>query len=185
MSRTALLRRFIPVMALALLLAACILVDDFGEAWTQGKPDICLSKIAESLYYSEYRRDPAGKDMSQLAHAWVLDGHNFLLLKKDASDKGGRMYRFQVINGIFQRFRLVPTMRGQFEHDYPNAPVDLSRDTVTLKIINPQTEKLLDDIASRPEYWEVDDQTLYNTMRLPVDECHFEDRPPLLKDKQQ
>ncbi|MFM9889970.1 MAG: hypothetical protein ACKVOE_04895 [Rickettsiales bacterium] len=161
-------------LSAVLLLSGCILVDDFGHAWTESKPDSCLKKIAESLYVEEFRRNPDGVDIDAVAHGWTSGGHHYLLLKQNADDRGGRLYRFHVINGIFQRYRLVPTMREQFAHDYPNAPVSLKRDTVSLTQLNPDTEKLLAEIAAKPEYWEVEDQTLYNTLRNPA--CRFDDR---------
>ncbi len=166
-------RRF-SLLAVLALLCGCILVDDFGAPWKAAKPDMCVSKIAQSLYYTEFRRDPAGKDMDTLAHAWTVDGQHYLLLKQDVADKGGRMYKFTVVQGIFQRYRLNPTMRAQFEKDYPNAPVSLARDTVTLKSLDAATIKLLTDIGSKQDYWEIEDQTLYNTLLNP--ECRFEDR---------
>lgn len=173
-------RRIVPLAALAVL-SACILVDDFGPRWEEGKPDRCLTKIAESLYYTEFRRDPQGKDFEQLAHAISLQGQNFLLLKKEPLDKGGRLYRFEVKNGIFMRYRLNPTMRETFENDHPNAPVDLSRDTVTLAALTPETEALLLAISAKPEYWDVEEKTLYNPLRNPA--CRFEDRDLKTLDK--
>jgi len=167
------MKRLLPLLALALL-SACILVDDFGTAWDQAKPDPCLSKIAQSLYYAEFRRDPSEKDIDQLARGWTLKGDNFLLLKKNPDDKGGRLYRFDVVHGIFERYRLVPTMRATFLHDYPNAPVKLDRDSVTLKTLNPETEAFLTTMVKQPQYWEAEDKTLYNTMRNPT--CRFDDR---------
>ncbi|MES2984916.1 MAG: hypothetical protein V4735_07010 [Pseudomonadota bacterium] len=166
-------RLLLPLTAL-LVLCACILVEDYDSVWEKAKPDSCVTKIAESLYYSEYRRDPQGKDMSKLARVWTVDGYNFLLLKQDEADAGGRMYRFGVVQGIFQRYRLVPTMRATFEKEYPNAPVSLKHDTVQLAKLDAPTIKLLSEISAKSEYWEIDDQTLYNTMRNPA--CRFEDR---------
>lgn len=166
-------RRFLSVVAL-FFLSSCILVDDFGHAWRDSQPDPCLRKIAESLYAEEFRRDPTDKNMDNLAHGWSLEGHHYLLLKKDAGDKGGRLYHFRVTSGIFQRYRLVPTQRAQFLRDYPNAPVSLKRDTVTIDSLNPETEKLLAEIAAKPEFWEIEDQTLYNVLRNPA--CRFDDR---------
>ncbi len=163
-------------LAAVLLLSGCIFVDDFGHAWNDSKPDQCLGKLAESLYATEFRRDPNGQDMSKLAHGWDLNGQHYLLMKKSPDDKGGRLYRFTVVHGIFQRWRLDPTMREQFEKDYPNAPVSLKRDTVTIDALNPETEKLLSDIANKPEYWQMDEQTLYNVIRNP--DCRYDDRPP-------
>ncbi len=156
------------------LLCSCILVDDFSPKWAEGKTDICTNKIASGLYYSEFRRDPEGKDMNTLAHEVVIGGQHFLMLKQNADDKGGRMYRFTVVNGIFQRYRLNPTMKETFEHDYPNAPVSLAHDTVTLEKLGPQEVKLLADIANKPDYWEIEDQILYNTALNSL--CIFEDR---------
>lgn len=156
------------------LLCACILVDDFGAIWKKATPDPCLSKIAESLYYAEFRRDPAGKDITQLARGWSQDGFHYLLLKKNADDVGGRLYRFTVTNGIFQRYRLDPTARTSFEKSYPDAPVSLAHDTVTLKSLTQESMKLLTEIAGKADYWEIEDQTLYNTALNPF--CRFDDR---------
>lgn len=170
--RTA-LRSLLPLLAVALL-SACILVEDFGSVWDEARPDTCLSKIAESLYFAEFSRDPSSQNIDDIARGWTLGGSHFLLLKKHADDKGGRIYRFNVTHGIFERFRLAPTMRATFERDYPNAPVSLRRDTVTIKTLDARTQNLLSEIAKKPEYWEYEDKILYNTLRNPS--CRFEDR---------
>ena len=162
------------ILSALLFLTGCLLVDDFDSAWNDAKPDTCLSKIAESLYYSELRRDPQGKDMSQLVRGWVLGNAKFLLLKQEPSDKGGRIYRFNVVHGIFQRYRLNPTMREQFKKDYPTANVLLKEDTVTIKKLDAPSRKMLSEIADKSDYWEIEDQTLYNPIRNPL--CLFEDR---------
>lgn len=168
--------RSLLALTLAALLSGCILVDDFGHAWNDSQPDDCLGKLSESLYATEFRRDPqaAGLSPKDYAHGWTLDGNTYLLLKQSPDDKGGRLYRFSVQNGIFRRFRLDPAMRDLFEKDYPNAPVNLKRDTVRLETLNKDTEKLLTDIANKPEYWQVEEQSMYNVLRNPA--CRFEDR---------
>lgn len=172
--RSPMLTRFFAPLLAILALSSCILVDDFAPKWQEGKADSCTNKIAESLYYSEFRRDPKDKDIGALAHSFTLGKFHFLMLKKDVSDSGGRMYRFGVTNGIFQRYRLDPTMRKTFEEKYPNAPVSLDHDTVVLKNLSPEVIKLLTEISDQSQYWEIEDQTLYNTMRNPL--CIFEDR---------
>lgn len=162
-----------PIAAL-MLLSGCILVDDFTPKWDDAKTDSCTAKLAQSLYYSEFRRDPDGKDMNELARSFALGKFDFLMLKKDPADKGGRMYRFHVINGIFQRYRLNPAMKKQFEQAYPNAPVDLAHDTVEIKSLGADEMNLLTDINAKDEYWEIEDQTLYNVLRNPL--CIYEDR---------
>ena len=168
------IRRFIAPLVAALTLSGCILVEDFSPAWNTATPDSCLNKIAQSLYYSEFSRDPEGKDMNTLAHATRIGNANFLMLKQEAADKGGRMYRFGVVNGIFQRYRLNPAMRQAFLADYPDAPVSLRNDTVVLAKLGTEETKLLTEIASKPEYWQIEDQTLYNIMLNPL--CRFDDR---------
>jgi len=166
--------RLLAMTGMALLLAGCILVDDFDTVWNEAKPDTCLSKIAESLYYSELRRNPQGKDINQLARGWTFNKQNFLLLKKEPTDKGGRLYRFNVVHGIFQRYRLNPTMREAFEKNYPNATVILKQDTVTIETLDAASRALLAEILTKPDYWEIEDQTMYNVYRNP--ECRFDDR---------
>lgn len=168
------LPRTLAALALVFALAACILVDDYGDAWNQAKPDPCLNKIAQSLYAGEFSRDPSAYDIETLARAITWNKHHFLLLKKSPDDKGGRLYHFRVTNGIFERLRLVPTMRAQFEKEHPNAPVSLKRDTVTLADLSKAPRNLLLTIADNPDYWETEDKTLYNVLRNPT--CRFEDR---------
>ncbi len=173
MSLRPLLRPFV-LAATLLLLNGCLLVENFGAAWDEAKPDFCLEKISQSLYFASFNRDPAEFKTDDIARGWTLDGQNFLLLKETPSDKGGRLYRFRVINGIFERFRLSPTQRPAFEIEYANAPVSLKHDTVSLKTLGDAEKKLLSEIAKRPEYWESEDKTLYNPASNP--RCRFEDR---------
>ena len=172
--------RILPLLALALL-TACILVDDFGGAWSEAKADPCINKIASSLYAGEFNRDPSAYEIEDLARSVTWEGENFLLLKQAPEDKGGRLYKFRVTNGIFERFRLVPTMRAKFEKEYPNAPVSLKRDTVTLANLDKAPKDLLIAVAKKAEYWEAEDKTLYNTIRNPT--CRFEDRDLKALDK--
>lgn len=168
------MKRIAALLALALL-SACLLVEDFGHTWEEAAPDTCLDKIAESLYYSEFQRNPEGKDLTKLARGLKrTNGMTYLLLKKNEDDKGGRLYRFQVINGIFQRLRILPTMRPTFEANYPNAPVSLDHDMIRFAHLGADEWDLIDNIATQPEYWEIEDQTLYNPMHDPA--CRFEDR---------
>lgn len=173
--------RLISCLAALCFLSACILVDQFGTVWNEAKPDQCLNKIAQSLYYGEFNRDPSALDIEQIARAWSKDGEHFLLLKKHPDDKGGRLYRFAVKNGIFERFRLAPTQRKAFLSAYPDAPVKLERDTVSLETLGEKEITLLIEIAKKPEYWEVEDKTLYNAGRNPL--CRFEDRDLTKLDK--
>ncbi len=166
--------RLLAMTSVLLLLTGCLLVKNFDTAWNEAKTDSCLNKIGESLYVSEFRRDPTGKDLSQLVRGWVLDDQKFLLLKKDAADNGGRIYRFNVVHGIFQRYRLNPAMRETFKKNYPNSGIILNEDTVTIEKLDDKSRKLLGEIASNPDYWEMEDQTLYNPIRNPA--CLFEDR---------
>ncbi len=168
------IRRLIAPLVAALTLSGCILVEDFSPAWKAAKPDSCVSKIAESLYYSEFRRDPEGKDMKAHAKVMTLGKHQFLMLKQETDDTGGRMYRFGVVNGIFQRYRLNPAMKKTFIEAYPNAPVSFRNDTVTLATLGKEETKLLAEIANKPEYWQIEDQTLYNVILNPL--CRFDDR---------
>jgi hypothetical protein len=166
--------RMIAPLALLALLSGCILVNDFAPMWEKAKPDPCLSKLSESIYYSEFRRDPSGLDIDEHAHAFSLGNHHFLMLKKEVNDTGGRLYRFRVINGIFQRFRLDPVMREAFEIEFPDAPVSFKHDTVTVETLDTPVTDLLREIASRDTFWEIEEQNLYNILRNPL--CRFDDR---------
>jgi hypothetical protein len=168
------IRRYIAPLMLLLALSGCILVDDFSPKWEKSSADSCIKKIADGLYYTEFRRDPEGKDMAEHARVFSLGKFYFLMLKKEPTDVGGRMYRFGIVNGIFQRYRLDPVMRTAFEIEFPDAPVSFKHDTVRVASLSPEVMKLLTEISSRKEYWEIEDQTLYNTMLNPL--CALDDR---------
>lgn len=171
-------RRYLALAAL--ILSGCMLVKDFGAVWEQATPDFCLTKIAEALYHNEFMRDPAEKDIDDLARGITLSGFHYLLLKSAPEDTGGRLYRFEVHNGIFQRMRLDPAMRHPFEVDHPDAPVELKEDTVMFEQLGKEELALIADIAGQPEYWEIEDQALYNPLRNPA--CRFDDRDLSSKD---
>lgn len=176
------LRSFFSLFAMITLLSACIMVDDFGKRWEEAEPDTCLNDIAKALYVGEFRRDVEGKPIENLARALTLNGQHYLLLKKEPHDKGGRIYRFSMSTGkelhanhvVFQRWRLDPAMRDTFTQDYPNSVARLGRDTVTLPNLEGDAEKLLNEIANKAEYWQIDDQALYNNLRNPS--CRFDTR---------
>ena len=65
-------------------------------------------------------------------------------------------------------------MRETFKKIYLNSGVILSEDTVTIEKLDTASRKLLAEISSKPDYWEMEDQTLYNPLRNPL--CLFEDR---------
>jgi hypothetical protein len=174
--------QFFALLATLALLSGCILVDDFGKRWEEAKPDSCLNDIAKSLYIAEFKRELGDKRIEDVARAITLDKQHYLLMKKEPKDKGGRIYRFTMSAGkelhashaVFQRWRLDPVMRETFTRDYPKSVAKLNRDTVTLPNLEGESEKLLTEIANKPEYWQIDDQTLYNTLKDP--KCRFETR---------
>jgi hypothetical protein len=50
----------------------------------------------------------------------------------------------------------------------------LKEDTVTIQKLDAPSRKMLSEIADKSDYWEIEDQTLYNPIRNPL--CLFEDR---------
>lgn len=161
-------------IALALVLSGCIIVDDFATHWDAATPDACLDRIADALYYQTYQRQLAEGEIGHLARGLKLEDQSFLLLKKNAEDNGGNLYRFEVENGVYTEFRLNPAMRDHFAETYPDAPVRIKRDTVTLPRLDEKTVSLLLTIARNPRYWEKKDAHLYNPLRNPT--CAFDDR---------
>jgi hypothetical protein len=161
-------------LAALLLLSSCIIVDDFSGYWKQGKTDVCLNKIAESIHYYAFKRDLAEGDIVKLARGLTLDNAQFLMLKKEPRDNGGYLYRFRVENGVFMRYRLKPTMRDMFAKEYPDAPVRIRHDTVTIAALDAPAVAFLTRIAADERYWEKEDATLYNPLHNPL--CIYEDR---------
>lgn len=167
------MKRFIILLVLPLL-AACIVVDDFGSVWERAEGDICLNRINAALYQQVHEHEVKEENIATVARGITLDGHHFILMKEKPTDKGGFLFRFTVKEGVFTRYKLNPTMRKQFLETYPNAPVIVGDDTITLTALDDAQVKLLSKIAADEKYWENDDRTLYNPLRNKL--CRFEDR---------
>lgn len=159
------LRPILLSVAALCLLSACIAVDDFGSAWEEAKPDACLQTIAKQFYTDQI----LSKDESFEARSLEVNGQHFALVKGKAGDKGGNLYRYEISSNVYISYRLKPTMRKTFLRDYPEAPVKVTDDRVTIHTLDEPSRALLADIANSKEYWEVAEKTLYNVQRLP--EC--------------
>ena len=168
------LRRALPLLLLLPLLAGCIIVKDFGKIWEQASGDICLNRITEALFYQVHTREIAADQIDTVARGTTLDGHNYILLKESAGDKGGFLYKFTVKEGVFTRYKLNPAMRKTFLKENPDTDVSFYLDTVRIDSFSPENLALLNKIAGDDRYWEPDDKTLYNTQLNPL--CRFEDR---------
>ncbi|MFO0069049.1 MAG: hypothetical protein ACK529_02595 [Alphaproteobacteria bacterium] len=169
-----LLRRTLPLLLILPLLAGCIIVRDFGEIWSKASGDICLNRINAALYYQVYESEFPEDKITDVARGITLGNDHYILMKKSPEDTGGFLFRFTVKGGIFTRYRLNPAARKLFEQEYPDAPVKLRENTVTLAEFNDATLTLLDKIAGDKRFWETEDKTLYNTQLNPF--CRFEDR---------
>lgn len=167
------MKRFL-ILALLPLLAACIVVDDFGDAWENAKGDICLNRISTALYHQVHERDVKEEDIEEYARGITLNDQHYILMKKNTKDKGGFLFRFRVKEGVFTRYKLNPTMRKTFTTEYPDAPVNVGDDTVSITTLDTATTAALTKVALDARYWEEDDRTLYNPMRNA--HCRFEDR---------
>lgn len=167
------MKRFVSLLVLPLL-AACIVVDDFGSQWDKASGDICLDRINTALYHQVHEREVKEADIAAVARGITLNEHHYILMKEKPEDKGGFLFRFTVKDGVFTRYKLNPTLRKQFKEEYPDAPVNVGDDTVTLKSLGEDQVALLSKIAADEKYWESDDRTLYNPMHNKL--CRYEDR---------
>lgn len=168
------MKRYLSLLLLPLLLAACIVVDDFGGTWDKAEGDICLNRINAALYSQVHERDVKEEDIASYARGITFDGHNYILMKEKPEDKGGFLFRFTVKEGVFTRYKLNPTTRKAFLAEYPDAPVKVGDDTVTLTTLDDPHIALLNRVSDDTKYWEIDDKTLYNPLRNAL--CRFEDR---------
>ena len=167
------MKRFL-ILALLPLLAACIVVDSFGDAWDNAKGDICLNRISTALYHQIHERDVKEENIEKYVRGITIDGQHYILMKKNVEDKGGFLFRFRVKEGVFTRYKLNPVMRKEFTKEYPNAPVNVGEDTITIASLDEATTAVLTKVANDKRYWEDDDRTLYNPMHN--EHCRFEDR---------
>jgi hypothetical protein len=168
------MRRALPLLLLVPLLAACIVVRDFGTTWDDARGDICLNRISAALYYQIHEQEFAEDKITEVARGITLDGVHYILMKESPEDSGGFLFRFTVHENIFTRYRLNPAMRDLFAAEYPGAPVNVRENTVTLAAFTPGILALLAKVARDDRFWEVEDKTLYNPQNNPT--CRFDDR---------
>jgi hypothetical protein len=162
------------LMFFCALLSACVAASNFGNYWQKSLMDPCLMRIGEAVHFAQFNRTLQEKEITTLVRGLKLQNHYFMLLKERAGDVGGNLYRFEVTNGIFQRYRLNPAMRKVFAHDYPQAPVHFRFDTARLDLRDKNAVALLLEIAAKPDYWQVESKAMYNPTLDAA--CPFEDR---------
>ncbi len=145
------------------LLAACIVVNDFSPLWQRAQEDPCLVDTAKALDVN---------DPQEELIRWVKlnDTYSLMLIKEEAEAKGGNAYLYNVENNIITVFTPNKTRRADFEESYPDAPVQITEDKITLDILDDEALEFITKIAVQPDYWQTDKALLYNRRR--VDACH-------------
>ncbi len=157
------------------LLTACIIVDDFGDYWAQGFNDPCLNDIGAELYQKSFEQAVPTEQSSDYIRAVRIGETLFFLIKKSPEDAGGHAYYFDVESGILNVYRPDPAQRHAFEAAYPNAMVELDKDTARLKILDANNSQLLASVARKEQFWNKDSSYIYNQRRSK--ECLLGDHP--------
>lgn len=156
---------------MGLMLSSCLLVDDFGDAWTQAHYDLCVARISRDLYYRIYNREVSESQMEPLARVLRDGDTTYLLLKENPDDAGGRLYRIAVDHGFYLQYRPVPTARERFTAEFPDSPISLRFGLARTPALTPEVLRELRLTAQHPGYWEIEDKALYNPWTSPA--CHL------------
>lgn len=151
-------------LAALFLLLGCLKVVDFGAYWDQGFIDPALdgewknvrpngSSITfinqGDLYHMVSSTDPN----PQFARTLKVNQSNFLMTKKDMSNAGGNLIPYIIDGESFVLFAANKDKQIEFNKRYPDIPFVVTRTGITIKQLNEETMKWLEQITSEPEWW--------------------------------
>lgn len=146
---------------LALLLSACIIVDDFGEYWAKGKTDRCIN----DLLYASMHADDASVEMkaiTQTVRVIQFGGQDFIMMLNKPGSQDGNLIRYRIDGSEYVSYKLSEEKREQFLREHPHTSVVVTNDTVTIPQLNKETASLLGDIAGDNSYWTEASREPYN-----------------------
>jgi hypothetical protein len=149
-----------------LLLAACIVVDDFGTYWAKGKSDSCINDI---IFASMHRDDDKieMKSVIQTVRVTTIGDYDFIMMRGKSDDKGGDLIRYRIEGGDYISYRLNENKRGDFLRAHPQSPVIVTEDSATIPLLDAKSAALLAEIAGDESYWIESDRQPYNPKHRP------------------
>ena len=135
----------IALSALCLLLSGCLLVDDFGTEWEKGETDTCI-RLKDAT-------------PTQVHRSVTIQGYDFLMLKDDASNKGGMLLSYEINDeGEIVAYDFRQDKVADFEKAHPNSPIILEKSemltTARVTSLTPEVYKIIGDVAGNEDYWE-------------------------------
>lgn len=152
----------ISLLLLLPALSACLIVEQYGSKWDEANFDPCLLPIVERFSEWEIEKDTAE---SQLRWLSIGEDAGLMLLKENADDEGGHAYVYGMDGKVITVFTPDPSKRKVFETEYPNPPVAVEEDTVTITELSDEVISFIGTLAKQEDYWLVKDSRLYNTAR--------------------
>lgn len=155
--------RFVPLVVMSFLLAACVIVEDFGGYWEKGFIDHCVNEIVGNE--PENRGRPAFRSKPLLMRSLRVGEYTFLMSREKESDRGGNIMFYAVDGGEFVAYRLNESKREDFLRRYPSGPVIVTSETATIPVLNEQALAILLEIASDKSYWVESRRERYNPSR--------------------
>lgn len=151
----------------ALALAGCIVVDDFGDYWNKGFIDNCVNEIALTDHDHDKPRNSHSKTL--LMRSLRVGKHTFLMMREDMGDKGGSIVRYKIEDGDYVAFRLNESKREDFMLEYPESGAVLTSDTATIPVLNKDSIAMLSQVADDESYWVESRREVYNPAKR--DDC--------------
>lgn len=158
-------RKKTAALILCFLLAACIIVHDFGEYWGQGYVDPALAgtwldgkgnsvtflKYGDSykVYYSQ--RD----EEIEAARTLKLGDATFLMVKEKKRNLSGSLNLYAFVNGYMVFYVPNSAERDNFAANYGDSGIRINRNSVDIAKLTPEIAAILLKIAQEPKYWEV------------------------------
>ena len=88
-----------------------------------------------------------------------------MLIKEAEGESGGHAYLYRMDGKVITAFTPDQSKRALFENEYPDAPVAIDEDTLTIASLNEDVLSFIAELAQKEEYWRAEDGRLYNTAR--------------------
>lgn len=156
----AFMRHCLTLGVLAFALAGCIVVDDFGDAWSKGFIDNCVNELA--LTDNEYNRPHSPHAKGMVMRSLRVGNHTFLMIREHMRDKGGNMIRYKIDSGDYVAYRLNESKREDFAKEYPDSSVVLTSETATIPVLDSKSTAMLSRVADDESYWVESRRVPYN-----------------------
>lgn len=151
-------------LGLLFFVAGCLKVVDFGVYWDKGFIDPALngewknarpngSGVTFTNQGDMYHMVSTTSDDIRFVRSLRVNESNFIMQKRNLSDKGGNLIPYVIEGDNFVLFAANKDKQAEFTKRYPDIPFVVTRTGITIDQLNDETMKWLEQITAEPEWW--------------------------------